>query len=180
MKNLVIAALCTLALFSCKKEVTELPEATQTGANTFGAKIDGELWTPERFSSLGSSTILEARFSGTGGLLINARNFKSSPDESEFEIYLHKITAPGTFLLNENTQKFPSQTANYGYFIKRKLMPLNEWMTDATHTGSVTISRYDTAALVVSGTFQFTGGNIDSTTTPIQVNEGRFDIKISN
>jgi hypothetical protein len=181
MKNILPFILCLLVFISCKKEdPTELPEATQTGANTFGAKIDGKIWTPEPFSSIINSNILEAKYSGTGGLLIKASNFKSSPTETEFEIYIHQINGPGTFLLNQNTDVFPLQTANYGYFVKRKFNPLNEWITDETHTGSVTITRYDTAALIVSGTFEFTAGNIDSTTNAIHVTEGRFDAKISN
>lgn len=181
MKNILPFILCMAVIISCKKEdATELPGATQTGANTFGAKIDGDIWTPEPFSSLINSNILEARYSGTGGILINASNFKSSPTETEFEIYIHQINGPGTFLLNANTDVFPLQTASYGYFVKRKFNPLNEWITDVTHPGTVTITRYDTVAQVVSGTFEFTGGNIDSTTNAIHVTEGRFDVKISN
>jgi hypothetical protein len=181
MKNILPFLLCLVVFISCKKDnPTELPEATQTGENTFGARIDGEIWMPEPFSSIINSNILEAKYSGTGGLLINASNFKSSPTETEFEIYIHQITGPGTFLLNQNTEIFPMQTANYGYFVKRKFSPLNEWITDATHAGSVTITRYDTVAHTVSGTFEFTAGNIDSTTNAIKVTEGRFDVKISN
>ena len=181
MKNILPLFICLFVFSSCKKEkVSELPEATQTGANTFGAKIDEEIWTPRPFSGLVNSTILEARYSGTGGLLINASDFSSSPTETEFEIYIHQVNGPGTFLLNQNTDIFPLSTANYGYFVKRKFSPLNEWITDATHQGYVNITRYDTAARIVSGTFEFTGGNIDSTTNSIHVTGGRFDIRISN
>lgn len=180
MKNLIPALCFLLLLTACEKDAEELPEATQTGANTFGARLDGALWTPQHFTSLGSSTILEALYTGSGDLLINARNFKSSPNETEFEIFIKNIAGPGTYPLNQPTAKYPLQSASYGYYIKRKFMPLNEWMTNATYPGSITISRIDTAAGVVSGTFAFNAACIDSSAGPITVTEGRFDIKLSN
>ena len=41
----IISLLFILA--SCKKDVDELPPATQTGAHTFGAKVNGEFWVPQ-------------------------------------------------------------------------------------------------------------------------------------
>ena len=154
-----------------------MPEATQTGANTFGAKLNGELWVPQK-AVLPSAPILEARFTGTGGVFINARNFKSSPTETEFEIYISNISAPGTFLLNQNTGNYPNQTGSYAYYIKRKLMPEGEWITSTTKTGSVTVTRYDVANKIISGTFEFTAGSTDNSAEPIIVSEGRFDVKV--
>ena len=44
MKILLTAFIAILFLGSCKKDVTELPPATQTGANTFGAMVDGKMF----------------------------------------------------------------------------------------------------------------------------------------
>src|SRR4026209_1975592 len=82
-------------LFSCKKEVSELPPATQSGANTFGLKLDGALWVPAGFGIVPTAPKLEARITGAD-LTINARNFSASPTESEFEIFIKGLTETGT------------------------------------------------------------------------------------
>lgn len=178
MKKILAVALAFSALVSCKKEITELPPATQTGANTFGATVAGELWTPQGFGVAATAPILEARFGGPTSVFINARNFGSSPTETEFEIYLKNIVAPGTYLLNQNTGKYPDQTASYGYYIKRRFNPLNEYITSASHTGKVEVTRYDVANKIISGTFEFTAADQDDASQTVTVTEGRFDVTI--
>ena len=43
---------------SCKKEINALPDATQTGANTFGCLIDGKAWVPRGSGAMSSSPIV--------------------------------------------------------------------------------------------------------------------------
>ena len=178
MKKLLVICAALLVLAGCKKDIDELPEATQTGANTFGAKLDGALWVPQKFGIAPTAPLLEARYTGTNSIFINARNFSSSPTETEFEIYIRNIPGPGTYPLNQDTDHYPNESASYGYFIKRKLMPLNEWITTSGQTGSVTITRFDTVNHIISGTFEFRAASTDDTAAPISVTEGRFDVKI--
>jgi hypothetical protein len=178
MKNIFPLICCLFLLASCKKEVDELPAPSDTGANTFGLKLNGEFWVPQKFGIVPTASILEARFSGTGGLFINARNFSSSPTETEFEIYLKDVSGPGTYPLNQPTQNYPNQQASYAYYIKRRFMPLNEWITSDRFTGSVTITKFDKVAHIVSGSFEFTAGSVDGTADPITVTEGRFDVQL--
>lgn len=175
MKRILIALLPLMALISCKKDVTELPAATQTGANTFGAKVNGNLWAPQGFGSLPANDILEARMSGHD-IVINARNFASSPNETEFQLTIFNVTAPGVYPLNTNVTH-PNGTSSYGYYVKRNITPQDEWVTSATQTGSVTISKIDDVNRVVSGTFQFNAGSLYNTGV-LTVTEGRFDVKI--
>jgi hypothetical protein len=177
MKSIVMILSCLVLVTSCKKNVDELPDATQSGANSFGLKLNGELWVPQK-AVISGAPILEARYSGTGGVFINARNFASSPSETEFEIYLKNVSGPATIPLNQLTLKYPNQGASYGYYIKRKFMPENEWITSDQFTGSVVVTRFDTVNNIISGTFDFTAGSIDNTADPITITEGRFDIKI--
>lgn len=175
MKNILLACVLVIALTSCKKEIKELPPATQTGANTFGLKINGEMWVPQGFAGIPANDLLKARKLGNM-LIITAQNFASSPTETEFEMKLFSITGEGTYLLNTNTS-YPNGPTNYGYHVKRKLTPLDEWITSAAQTGSVTISKLDTVARIVSGTFQFNAENDMDASRRIAVTEGRFDIK---
>ncbi len=112
MKKILIVFSSLLMLLSCKKEVNELPAPTQTGANTFGARVKGELWIPQGFGVVPTAAILEARFSGNNSILINARNFSLSPTETEIDIYLQNATKPGTYLLNQTTAHFPNHNAS--------------------------------------------------------------------
>lgn len=177
MKNKFLSAILCLVLFaSCKKDITELPDPTQNGSNTFGAKVNGQLWAPQGFGPIPASNLLEARFIGND-LIIKANNFASSPNETGFEIRVIGVTGAGTYSLNSNIVH-PSFAASYAYYVKRNLTPLNEWVTSAASTGTITFSRVDRSAGVVSGTFQFDALNLYNTPEPLAVTEGRFDIKL--
>ncbi len=176
MKKILISCLSVALLASCKKEVTELPGATQTGANTFGAKVNGVFWAPQGFGPFPANDILEARMSGHD-IVINARNFSSSPNETEFQLTIFNVFAPGTYLLNSDVIH-PNGAASYGYYVKRNFTPDNEWLTSSTYTGRVIITRIDDVNMIVSGTFEFNALNIYNAPEPITVTEGRFDLKI--
>lgn len=177
MKNILFVFAALIIFSGCKKNINELPEATQTGANTFGLKLNGNYWVPQHFGVTTTGTLLEARFTGTGDFVLNARNFASEPKESEFEIYIKNMNATGTYQLNQNTNVYPNQSASYAYYIKREINPLNEWITSSNYTGTITITKRDTINHIVSGTFEFTAGSMDSSAAPITVTEGRFDVK---
>lgn len=178
MKKLFLfAAVALLAISSCKKEIKTLPEATQTGAGTFGAKVNGENWGPLKAGILPTVPLLEARFTGDNDIVINARNFSRIPIETEMEIYLKNVTAAGTYLLNQNTLRYPSQDASYAHYLKRNVNLEDEWITSLAVTGQVVITKFDAQARILSGTFEFTA-NAKYGSTPVLVTEGRFDLKV--
>lgn len=166
----------SLALCSCKKDVTELPPPTQSGANTFGCKIDGKFWVPAGFGIVPTAPTLEARFAG-GELFINARNFSSSPTESEFEIYIKNLNGNGSYSLSTGPSH-PDYSHNYAYYVHRKVTPDNEWLTTSPYTGTVTITKVDTINHFVSGTFEFQAINLYNPPQPISITEGRFDVRL--
>ena len=178
MKNIFLLSFIFF-LASCTKEITELPEATQSGANTLGARINGELWGPQGFGIAPTAPLLEAKYYfDQTSYLINARNFSKQPTETELEIFLMGITGPGTYYLNTSTTKNPSGRVSYAHYVERKVNPINEWITSAQYTGSVTITKADTVNRILSGTFEFRAGTILGTAEPLTVTEGRFDVKL--
>jgi hypothetical protein len=178
MKNLLLIAL-TLTCFitSCKKEIENLPDTTETGANTFGAKINGENWGPLGFGIVPTAPTLEVRFWGDSSVFINVRNFSRSPVETEMEIYLENISAPGIYPLNQTTTVFPNHTASYAYYLKRNFTVTDEWITSSTATGQVQVTRFDRANKIISGSFSFTA-DAKYGSAPLLVTDGRFDLKI--
>lgn len=174
-RNILLAGLLLLGLTACNKEVDELPPATETGANTFGARVNGTNWVPARFGILPADDLLEARFNSPGSLLITAKNFSASPKETQFEIQVVGVDGIGTYLMNKNVVR-PSADG-FAYYLKRVLTPEDEWITDTQNTGSVTITKLDAHNKIVSGTFEFKAGSMGTTGSVLTVTDGRFDIK---
>lgn len=178
MKNAVfLLSLITLGIASCKKEIDTLPEPTQTGANTFGAVVNGDNWGPLKAPLVPTLPILEARFFGDSAVFINARNFSRIPNETEMEIYLDHLSGPGTYPLNQRTDVYPRQTASYAFFVKREISVEDEWVTGPEAGGQVEVTRIDWQNRIVSGTFRFTA-NARYGGKPLTVTEGRFDVKL--
>lgn len=175
MKNLFLIALLSCFISCKKKEIKDLPPATQTGANTFGLKLNGENWIPQGFIGIPDNDLLKARLLGDV-LIITAQNFSSSPTETEFEIKLYGVTGTGTYVLNTNTA-YPNGPTSYGYHVKRRITPLDEWITSAAQTGSVTITKLDTTAQIVSGSFSYQAENLRNASQTISITEGRFDCR---
>ena len=178
MKTKALFYIATILLISsCTKEVTELPEATQTGANTFGCKVDGNFWVPAGFGIVPTAPILEARMVSGNTLIINARNFSKSPTETEFEFRIKNVTGPGEYLLNSDVSH-PSLDNSYVYYVLRKVNPLNEWLTSSQYSGRVLITRLETGAnAFVSGTFELDAVSEDDNSV-IHITEGRFDVRL--
>lgn len=177
MKHLLLIAIIFSSFSSCKKEIETLPDTTQTGANTFGAKINGENWGPLKAGLLPTLPILEARFAGDSSIFINARNFSRTPVETEMEIYIKNVAAPGIYALNQATEIYPGESASYAYYVKRNFSITDEWITSSTATGQVQVTKIDWANKNIAGTFSFTA-NAKYGSASIFVTEGRFDVKI--
>jgi len=173
----IIYIAAILLISSCSKDVTELPPPTETGANTFGCKVDGSFWVPAGFGIVPTAPTLEARMQPDNIIIINARNFSKSPTETEFEFRIKGVTATGDYLLNSDVSH-PSLASSYAFYILRKVNPLNEWITTSQATGKVTITKIQPAPnAFVSGTFEFDAASpVDASI--IHVTEGRFDVRI--
>ena len=170
MKKLIALSAVLFFLTSCKKTITELPDATGTGADTFGAKINGKLWAPAKFGIMPSAEILEAHYEPNNTVTINARNFASSPTESEFALHLTGVTGPGVYTLG-------SEGGSYGYYEERKITPTGQWRTNSQYTGTVTITTDDRTNKILAGTFQFQAASLMGG-DPITITDGRFDVNV--
>ena len=170
MKKIIALLAVVLFLSSCKKDISALPDAPGTGSEKFGAAINGKLWVPQKFGIMPSAQILEARYEPDNSFVINARNFASSPKESEFEFRLKNITAPGVYVLGGDSE-------NSAYYVERTITPTGEWKTNTQHTGTITITVNDKTNKILAGSFQFQAASLYGK-EPITVTDGRFDVKV--
>ncbi len=176
MKRLILLPLClTLLLLGCGEK---LPKPTQTGSNTFGCKIDGKKWVPNRGGSIFapikpiSGGYLQMT-SADGKKYVGIDILASSDDGQRVQILLNS-RLPGVYNLNKDTQTRPTalSTADYGYY---KSEDGATYITSVKYTGSVIINRSDTVNYIISGQFYFTAVNSKGET--VKITEGRFDIK---
>jgi hypothetical protein len=175
MKKILPGLFAILLFASCKKEISSLPDTSQSGSNTFGAKINGDLWGPAKFGPF-SGDILVTTKAGNR-FTIDANNFASSPNETEMIIVLYDVTGPGVYQLNTNTSH-PNGQSSYAYYVKRNMTPINEWITSSTYSGSVNITKLDSVNKILSGTFQFDAHSLSLYDSDVMhATEGRFDVK---
>jgi hypothetical protein len=166
-KILIYIFSCTLLSLSCKKD--KLPKATQEGKNTFGCKVDGEIYIAQiqgiSFSGAKPIVVLNSQNDGFTLSTIDSRTGESY--SKRILIQLPYLQTAGSYSLTS----FPS----YGQF-ELNYSPGPNYQTDDTHTGTVTITRCDLTNHIYSGTFSFTA--IDKNTGKVvKVTDGRFDVK---
>ena len=190
-----------LGLTQCTDQVPrpedKLPAATQTGANTAGCIVDGLTWVPRQNGFLfggNTSPIIVHWGKAQGGRhplsLVFVKNIDDVTQvhgETSLHLYLPDITQPGTFVLDQpaNPSVVNGPTAYADFHFNRS--PTKQLRTGPGAPGRLVVTRLDTVARIVSGTFEFTPAEVTSgltgNGTPIsggktaRITEGRFDCK---
>ncbi|MDP3667216.1 MAG: DUF6252 family protein [Sediminibacterium sp.] len=183
---LIIAASFVLLSSSCRKNkpvnpIDQLPPETQTGANTFGCLVDGEVFKPGGASLTGGSLSCNYQYLGTGPsggyffrLAAISRNNNSGESKSIglFTDSL-KILQGGEYKFIAPRIK-ESAYALYGY-TKDNPITIDDYETNNLNTGKLQIKKLDTINQIVSGTFWFDAVNANG--QKVQIREGRFDVR---
>jgi hypothetical protein len=145
-------------------------QSHQNGANTFGCKIDGVLFTPSKSAGLfGSPPLTVYNIPSSGFTLLGKYYGERAGDPTSKNVILSLVhlTSTGTYSLNSQPNK--------GIF-EHDYAGGPHYETDATHTGTVNITLCDTVNHIYSGTFSFTA--VDKNTGKVvSVTDGRFDVK---
>lgn len=172
--------LCLSAIISCLVACNKsdgLPPATSWGANTFGCKINGNSYIPDKYEpSVGIYPIVGVFYSDVDnnrGIYIHTSKY-----DSFLDIYLKKVDGAGVYYLNFNTWPMPYAVRpdNYGYYAKWNGSATIDYYTTAKYTGKVILTVADRTTRIIAGTFEFTGYN-PSTKDSIRITDGRFDVK---
>ncbi len=174
----VLGLFLLLSGLSCEKEyppgtpeIYKLPPITQTGADTFGCLVDGKAFTPK--GTWGSSG-LQLYYQYVN----NAYHFNIGVTRNEINAPLRgmQIRSHGIQLEVKNYELTePDLPLSFGafYTIYPDYAEIDKYQTNSMVKGEITISRFDLANQIVSGTFWFDAINKDGKT--VQVREGRFD-----
>jgi hypothetical protein len=173
---LLLAAL--LGLSQCKNnsptptpinQVELLPPATQTGRETFGFLLNGRAWNlngnPSRPAFTADYTYPRLQLRAIGG--IDSTNTAGLLVGGTINIYIINANSTGTYVVSDKD----SSSVEYTGYNSGPSKCL--YSTDNTHLATVTVTRLDFNARIVSGTFSFI------LETPgcknVVVTQGRFD-----
>ena len=185
MKPLLLSLAVLLALPACKKDDTDpngLPPATQEGKNTAGFLLNGQPWLPKA-SLVGNnpykvSVVYGPFIRNAHRLGISMYRYQDVNNSQFLTLYLAGTRQSGTFQLNQeiNSAVISSPRPSYAVYSVSEPGPDRTFYTGPTARGQVIITRLDTVARVVSGTFEAKvkqDGGPDS----LAITQGRFDIK---
>ena len=171
---LLLAAL--LGLSQCKKNdpdpLSQLPPATQTGANTFGCLVNGQVWTPR--GNNGTSNYSIAYDSGLNGGVFDLAVYRYGTGSSKQQNIVFYANQAGqaksySFRSPQRTRASFNDGETGCYWSSRD-------SATTYRRGTLTITRLDLSTGIISGTFAFTLYKPGCDT--IKVTQGRFDRKL--
>ncbi|WHF50802.1 hypothetical protein QGN23_10200 [Chryseobacterium gotjawalense] len=184
MKTLLFLALACIGLFSsCKDRDADpntLPEATQSGKNTFGVKINGKAYTPKS-SKNDLSNIGYPTYNGVWDDFSYDENKTFSPLVSLDNVNLTRIIlrindpkgiTSKEYMLNGQDQNNPQGRITIGYLIY-ETTTLKKQYNAIPNSGSIIITKNDNN--VISGVFSGKLQNVSDANDKLEITEGRFD-----
>ena len=199
MKGKWTLPLSVSLLLGCKKDVdgffnqlspppapAKLPAETQTGANTFGCLVNGQVWEAKNGPTafIGNSFSPNAQYFRKE-ISVSAfwRSVSGGPVTS-FYLTVPRVLGPGVYALGGTG--WPLGSAYLEPLPYPSVLP---YVTDATHLGTLTITRLDTTASrpFVAGRFELRagarsnpgGGIPPPTPAEATVTQGRFDVELN-
>ncbi len=170
---------CLLACLStCKKCIespapTKLPDATQTGANTFGCMLNGNIWVA--YGNFGGfnpgqrpnpNINYDATYNG-GSLDLGGSIFYDNKPQSSISITGNNISALG---------EYTTKNSNILFIYQDYTIPRTWYSDECISTYKLTIIKLDLQNKIISGTFEFSMERKNDG-YKVVANDGRFDIK---
>jgi hypothetical protein len=176
-KNLIILLLISFTLSCCNKDDNpfsgsdQLPPETQTGANTVGCLVNGEVFLPHQE---GINPAVNCFYQLDNGEYYFTMNFADLRGSGFKEVFIQtgkiNLQVGSTYLLNKNSiddGDFNGGGGGYSTSLS------NTYKTNTIKTGELKITRLDLSNSIISGTFWFDA--VNSTGETVQIRSGRFD-----
>jgi hypothetical protein len=143
----------------------KLPPETQTGAGTMGFKIGDRIYLPKK-----GNLFIERLESDI--ISINTGN---GDEDWGMRVGADSISGPGTFAIDTFVVGSNLFGTPAGFFARTN-DNCSFYTAAQQYTGTLVITRYDTAARIISGRFSFQA-NGGPGCGLVQVTDGRFDFK---
>ncbi|KAA3633137.1 MAG: hypothetical protein DWQ02_13655 [Bacteroidetes bacterium] len=167
---LLFILLIPLLASQCEKEnemIPELPPITTEGKNTFGCRVNGEIWLPEAPWDLMGGGALNPYYNiHVGGL-----NIAATKEISDTDIY-QSISLSGNDIWDTGEFNY-----NHAKYLDFDISFCSDYRFDLDTTlgDKLKIIHLDTENRIISGTFEFTAINEDC--DPVVITDGRFDVQ---
>jgi hypothetical protein len=164
-----------LSLNQCKQNdpdpVNQLPPATQTGAGTIGCLVNGQPWTPQGFDGTSNYSIDYDQRRG-GVFDLRAYRYQKQPSDNYqyLILYATRLNGPKTYSFRDSTNTEAS------FNDRLTGCELSSRDKAAYRQGTLTVTRFDLQAGIISGTFDFTLAKAGCDT--LKITNGRFDYKL--
>ncbi|GLB53179.1 hypothetical protein NBRC110019_22190 [Neptunitalea chrysea] len=177
MKNLFLLLTVALTLSCCNNDddtntstnpINQLPPATQTGENTFGALLDGEVFIPS-----GGTNPLDCVYQ-----LVSGQYFfglQGNKRDEDFNRITLSISTNAKEL--EEGQSYQLIENEIGNAYATYSFATNATTTSSNNSGTLTITKLDLDNQIISGTFSF--DIIDFEGNLRQIRDGRFDMQFT-
>ncbi|RIH65998.1 hypothetical protein D1164_06955 [Mariniphaga sediminis] len=159
---------------SCEKEDEDpqLPPVTQTGEDTFGCLVNGDIWLPELVIAFPTQPRVSAKLVREFGYRMWEIGANQGA-ESSFYFGIHEDSLK-VGKVNISTDEVYGRGIGLHYFSKNYEMTSFAWQKGLPV--QFTITKLDTVNKIVSGIFSFDAINMSNDT--VKITDGRFDIKI--
>jgi hypothetical protein len=190
-RSIIAIIIACVYMISCKKSTSppQLPPITQTGANTFGCKVNGQVWVPyypcdqvglgtvEMQYSIGSVYSTNALPIGVALQVGNFKDFKYGPSFFNVALIEANTYIYGIGNIADSLQiSFDATTDPSGHSTEyRKYLGVGNSV--------FLLTKLDTVNKIFAGTFSFTLYSFYGTNNikdSVVVSDGRFDLKIGS
>ncbi|MBK3518149.1 DUF6252 family protein [Carboxylicivirga marina] len=157
----------------CEKDdkTPELPPITQSGENTFGCLVNGEVWLPKKgMITTPPYRVVNNQYKDGRWIIIANNSFQTiNLTICNDSVLNGTSTFNMESLENCSSARFNDSTNNTDEYF---------FTNGDNYNGKVTISRFDLDELIISGTFYFDA--ISDKGNAVQIKEGRFDLNINS
>lgn len=177
-KKIVLLLLATFTLSCCNKDDNpfsgndQLPPETQTGANTAGCLVNGQVFLPHQE---GLTPELQCNYEFIDGEFYFTLRFSDFRNGGSKSVMLQSkkttLQVNQTYPLYKNMVDNGDFIGGGGLFLPT---PSNIFYTNTIRTGELKITRLDLSNSIISGTFWFDA--VNSAEETVQIRSGRFDM----
>ena len=174
------------ALASCTKENLDpdgLVPTTQEGKGTGDFLLNGVAFGPRPSAGCQACAPVNAYWGRSAhghndDVQLSFYRYDNPNKDQSFTLFLSDVLRPGTFILDAAVSPYvaPGGLGQFGMY-KLRIIPNHlPYLTGPQAQGQVIVTRFDTTAHIISGTFEAKLREYQGTDS-ISITKGRFDLK---